>query len=1054
MKNFSQSLKAVCIITLFFFMWSYLPLFQLVAYAATQENQRSKEQPQKAEKQQPAEKLEKLLDALRENTSKAEEKVTKGQDTSSEVESIKARKTEIDAIDTDLRKDFSATEQKLKAANLPKDILSRHYKFVKSYKDNLAELKANIEAVEKAKTPAALATELTKTKKQLAQIKPPKKGKPFDPNKLPSRLVKGQVRAPHLKKEEFEKDFPPLKTKKADGRVENFVAANKDERTRRSNKPVILAYNGPVNDLEILTAVADLPAVQIAQASSSVDPADLSETPEVQFSQVIKDLAAQLKYQPVNFYEWVRNNIEYAPTYGSIQGATMCLQAKLCNDIDTASLLIALFRASNIPAHYAYGTIEVPVEKVMNWVGGVTDPNTSATILATNGIPAKVVISGGTIKAVQLEHAWVEAYVPYGPYSGRLSNLNADKIWVPLDPSYKQYNYTQGIDIKTAVPFDAQTFANQILSTATTNTTDGSVTNVNSTLVQQTMQDYQTQVQNYIQQNYPNATVGNVVGKKEIKKQELGILPVTLPTYKVVQLGGKFAQVSDNLRATISFNIPDPSGMSNGLSYTTSLPQIAGKKITLSFSPATAADLAVIDSFQSGEAPTSLPAYLINLKPELSIDGVSVATGAATTMGAALSWAISFNEPGIGPSNVNNIVIAGQYLGIGVDTGRVETHQLNNLKTKLLSTKSNLESGIYANLTKEDLYGDILYSTIISYFAELDIMDELIARNTNIVRYRAPSIGTFSIVLDSKEVFGVPISISQKGMMMDVDRIMQAVFSKDGDMNKVKQYMLASGANSSALEHSVPEQLYVTPTEPVSGISTIKALKIANDQGVPIYLISQSNIGSIAPQLQIDGNAKADIVNAVNAGKVAIVSKSNITVNGWSGCGYSIIDAATGAGAYMISGGSSGGFFAQINAFSSSVADIISSYADKKYISYDWLNFRKSKIITAMSALSKALVVLGFTIDMVSIVSDTKLSTSQQVEKIIVSTAAVVGMLAAGTAITAIGLQVLPAMLLAVMAYLLITLIALYLTILIEEQSAANYINDRLILAKNSQSKV
>ena len=57
--------------------------------------------------------------------------------------------------------------------------------------------------------------------------------------------------------------------------------------------------------------------------------------------------------------------------------------------------------------------------------------------------------------------------------------------------------------------------------------------------------------------------------------------------------------------------------------------------------------------------------------------------------------------------------------------------------------------------------------------------------------------------------------------------------------------MLASGGNSSSLEHSVPEQLYSTPTEPINGISAIKALKIANDQGIPIYTISQSNIGSI-----------------------------------------------------------------------------------------------------------------------------------------------------------------------------------------------------------------
>ena len=209
MKKFSWSLKMVGVITLFFFSWSYLPLFQFVAYAATHEKQATKAQPQKTGKQQPAEKLKKLLVDLKADTSKAERKAAKGEDTTSEIESIKDRKAEIDAIDIALRKGFAETEQKLKSANLPKEILDRHYKFVKNYETNLADLKANIDSIEKAKTPSALTSELAKAEKQLAKIKPPKKRKPFDPNKLPNRLVKGKARQPRLKKEEFEKDFPP-----------------------------------------------------------------------------------------------------------------------------------------------------------------------------------------------------------------------------------------------------------------------------------------------------------------------------------------------------------------------------------------------------------------------------------------------------------------------------------------------------------------------------------------------------------------------------------------------------------------------------------------------------------------------------------------------------------------------------------------------------------------------------------------------------------------------------------------------------------------------------
>lgn len=49
-----------------------------------------------------------------------------------------------------------------------------------------------------------------------------------------------------------------------------------------------------------------------------------------------------------------------------------------------------------------------------------------------------------------------------------------------------------------------------------------------------------------------------------------------------------------------------------------------------------------------------------------------------------------------------------------------------------------------------------------------------------------------------------------------------------------------------------------------------------------------------------------DIQNAVSAGKAVTVSKTNITDNGWTGCGYIVINPETGAGAYMISGGLNG----------------------------------------------------------------------------------------------------------------------------------------------------
>lgn len=170
-----------------------------------------------------------------------------------------------------------------------------------------------------------------------------------------------------------------------------------------------------------------------------------------------------------------------------------------------------------------------------------------------------------------------------------------------------------------------------------------------------------------------------------------------------------------------------------------------------------------------------------------------------------------------------------------------------------------------------------------------------------------PSETIFSFELKMNFAFGIPISVSSGGLAMDADRLLNLVKALDGDQAKPKQFFLSSGMNGSALEHSVPEQLFSTPDNPAQGVSAVKALQIANEQGIPIYTINQSNINTIMPQLQIDADVKADIQNAVNAGKEVTVSKTNINFNGWNGCGYIIIDPVTGAGAYMISGGMNGG---------------------------------------------------------------------------------------------------------------------------------------------------
>jgi hypothetical protein len=141
---------------------------------------------------------------------------------------------------------------------------------------------------------------------------------------------------------------------------------------------------------------------------------------------------------------------------------------------------------------------------------------------------------------------------------------------------------------------------------------------------------------------------------------------------------------------------------------------------------------------------------------------------------------------------------------------------------------------------------------------------------------------------------------------MDVDRLLSLDKAFDGNGALKVSFMMASGMNSSALEHSVPEQMFSTPDNPVEAVSAVKAIQIAAEQGIPVYTVTQANVEAIMPVLSLDADVKGAISDAVNAGMEVTVPQTNINFHGVAIAGYIALDPDTGEGAYMISGGESG----------------------------------------------------------------------------------------------------------------------------------------------------
>jgi hypothetical protein len=103
-----------------------------------------------------------------------------------------------------------------------------------------------------------------------------------------------------------------------------------------------------------------------------------------------------------------------------MKGTEWTIHERAGNDFDQANVLVELLRASDIPAYFVYGTVEMPVERARAWLD-VKDTNEVVEAFQRNDIPAKL----GEDNLV-FEHVWVEAYIPFEDGSR----------WMPLDPSF------------------------------------------------------------------------------------------------------------------------------------------------------------------------------------------------------------------------------------------------------------------------------------------------------------------------------------------------------------------------------------------------------------------------------------------------------------------------------------------------------------------------------------------------------------------------------------------------------------------------------------------
>ena len=798
---------------------------------------------------------------------------------------------------------FEREDEKLSArGNLPEEvkdlIRERHAAAVEKVKRQYAELTTKLEQLLKTQDPDEQQSLLDDLSDSLGKEQFKRRPTADDPNQLPWRVPSDKVREPKTNKRNLQ------------------AALGIDPYTGYLQ----FASSELTQDMLALTSLAD---------EKGVTEADLANTIDIQITDAIQDLAQSLNNNPVEIYTWVHNNIRFVPSYGSIQGSQYTLETKRGNAIDTASLLIALLRAADIPAKYAYGTVEIPVDKVMNWVGGVTTPEAAQSLLGQGGIPNTALIEGGKITKIRMEHTWVEAFVDFEPSRG-IKNRAGDN-WIPMDASFKQYEFKAGMAVSEQVSFDVQALQRDVEQNAQISEDEGWVKGVPQTDIESHLRQFEEQIADYIASQDPDAEVGEVLGLQKIEVLPPRPLAAGLP-YAHIVTQDSFSEVPDNLRHRFKYELATQSyGYPNAPFIALNEPtvKLAGKKLALSFVPATDDDRVIIQSYipepdpDSGEidpasVPNTLPGYLINLSPEIVLDGEVVQRAGAQTMGTELHETLGLYSPSHNWHTSNNNPIVGQYRAIGLDLQGISPEQAQRLKQDLESTKTTLKSGAESQLntlTKHDVLGDLIYATIMSYFALNDAHEEAQSEPANMVTYRLPSYGVFSTTVQPSYWFGVPRDTTFSGLTIDVDAVTYHGVAKDNDKKTQAQFTEASGMRWSAMEHWVPEQVFSIPGSQAHGISAVKALALATAQGQKVWTIDRNNLSLALEQIDLGSEVETEIRNAVMAGKVATAHEAQIIHYNWVGSGYLLIDPETGAGAYKIAGGANGGQLTNVASF-------------------------------------------------------------------------------------------------------------------------------------------
>jgi len=635
------------------------------------------------------------------------------------------------------------------------------------------------------------------------------------------------------------------------------------------------------------TADAITPAYK--GGNKSVSPNDTTTSPEAPISKEIASVAQSLNWQPVAIYEYVKNNIETEWYWGCQKGAEETWRQKSGNDCDQATLLTALLRASGFPTRYVRGTIEFfasdgkPIERVKN-LTGIDDPAKIAAFFQKAGIPNKPIIAGGVISNFQIEHIYVESYIPMSNYRGVVLDEHG-KTWIGLDTSIKvkDYVYNAPKDL-----FELPVFSGQLSAVR-----DDYLTVV---LTQTPLEYLQSRINTELVNQNSQLTYADFLRTRVLTPEHMNILPGSMQ-FTLIKATNEYTRIPDELIHKVKLSAVSDQLSANSdklLEITLPLYKLSNQQIAITYEPETVQDQEIIDSYGGLD---NTPAYLVHLRPVLKVNGerIVVAQG-GVPMGNEFNLTIDLISPN-GTQSITNRHIVGNLSVIGI------TAQKAVLTPSPLAGEGGGEGAKDA--------ARLLYEEVMNYNDRWNKAEDELASLFHVSITRpVPSVVTLGGVVDITYLLDQPHGFTWKGVYVDADlrRIETVTGTKTTD-DRQKLFMQLSSLQGSILENRIFEDDFK-----VESISTAKLMQLYLGSSNQLLTINKTNIDSVLPTLPFDENIKEDIVNTVNQNYIVRIPNFEISYKHWIGTGYIKEKPETGESGWMLTGMIAGGMPVEIPA--------------------------------------------------------------------------------------------------------------------------------------------